>query len=168
MPGVKTPETNRIVIPPSITIFDENGDEIGFLVDLTEDCTRRLERIRAFSFAQAGRVLQIVPSPEDLSLSGTGIALYESNVLSRIAGPVIDPKEVFRALSHQWQPFAIEIEERHPIGAGTIPGGIKGMRYTYDGCMFERFGRSTRISDLFISESWSAIAKEITTDIITD
>ena len=157
MPGVKIPESNQVVVPTSTSILDDVGEEIGFISDISEDVTRRIERIREISASRAGRVREMVPGPEDLSLSGTGFALYESNVLLGLSKNVVSPKEIFRALSHQWTPFSVEITDIHPAS------GL-GIVVTYSGCMIERYGRASRIGDLLITETFSIQAQSVNTE----
>jgi hypothetical protein len=151
MPGVKIPTTNKVVIPTSITISIGGGPNpiVGFIQDLTFDTTRRIERVRELSATRAGRIREQVPAPEDITVTGTGFCLYESNVLKQIAyqGTVQPITDVWFALTNQCIPFDVFIEETHPLTN-------EGFLITLEQCWLARYSHPIRIGDLMISETF--------------
>lgn len=117
--GVKIPEQNKLIIIPSITIYDTDNVEIGFITDLTPDSTRNVERIRILYAGAAGRVVEQVPGVEDWTIRCTGFALYEQTLPGALTQGT-GANKIFHSLNSQYIPFKITIEEVHPITGDTI------------------------------------------------
>lgn len=116
-PGLKVPERNRIIVTPAITILSE-GQEIGFITDITPETTRRVERIRHLNFADAGRIVEQVPAPSDFTLRVNGFSLYASTLMARISGQRTGDEET-------------------PDVTETDPGGIILVENWLDSLLFD-------------------------------
>lgn len=119
--SVKIPAKYRILNPvASITIRDQDGNEIGFITDITIRKTRRVERARHLSMADAGVTVEQLIYPEDITLDVTGFTLYSGfetpgPVLARIYNAKGDH---FYFISEKQEPFHIWVEDQHPAGGG--------------------------------------------------
>lgn len=162
MPGVKIPTTNRVVIPTSILISIA-GAPVGFIQDLTYDTSRRVERIRELNAPRAGRIVEQIPSPEDITANGTGFCLYESNVISRIAkgATMSSITDVFFTITSQYIPFDVFLTETHPLTGS-------GFRVTLENCWLVRYSHPIRVGDLMISETFEIQPQAVNTENITD
>ena len=162
-PGLSIPKVNVVVVPTLITIFSE-GKQIGFVTDLTYDSTRRAERIRHCNFADAGRIIEQVPSPTDFTLRCTGFCLYASSLLSRIAGGATGQEDAARIPSEadagtlanhpDWlNSYLFTIEEviRHP-NSSKASGGMK-YGYIYGDCVVTDFSHPMSRANMIISET---------------
>ena len=84
-PGLTVPKKNKLIVAQLVTILVD-GEEIGFVTDISFDETSRAERIRHLNFADGGRTVEQVPSASDMTLTLSGFSLYRSTLLARIAG----------------------------------------------------------------------------------
>jgi hypothetical protein len=149
-PGLRIPVTNKVVVPTSASIYagvEGTLKKIGFIQEISYDSTRTVERIREISATRAGRVIEQVPKPEDMTVRCSGLALYESNSLSQLCGE----NEPFFALNHQYIPFDVEILEYHPISSVTP----RGFKVVLQGCWLSQYSHPLRIRDMYITESAS-------------
>ena len=157
-PGVRIPETNKVVVITSITVFDTEGQEIGFIQELSPSSTRRVERIRDLSATRAGRVIEQVPSPEDLTVTGRGLCLYEQSVLRLITG--FKPEntyDVWFALTHQFIPFNVVVDVKHPVTN-------KGWYIMFSRCWLTSYGVTYRVGELFVAETFTFQPSELISD----
>lgn len=147
--GVMIPKTNKIIVTTSITIYGHDGKIMGYITDFTPDSARRVERIRHASFADAGRVIEQVPAPEDLTLRVTGFALYESSLVGRISRgvPEQEPDTVFFSLNDQSYPFTIELEHKHPADAGNT------YQILFGECLLTAHSHPWAIRNLYIAQT---------------
>lgn len=125
--GVGIPPTNKVVIPFSLTIYDLEGNEVGFMTDLTYDTSRRVERIRHLNAFDAGRIIEQAPAPEDYTASCVGFTLYTGDLANpqSVIGRLTKETgiAVFECLNQQRIPFNVVKEVVHPatgIGYQTI------------------------------------------------
>lgn len=88
--GVGVPQQNRTEVSISYDIFLEQSDApgaiaeaIGFLTDINDNSARPVTPIRHLSSADAGKIIELVPGVENVTLSVTGFALYAKNSASR-------------------------------------------------------------------------------------
>lgn len=116
--GVGIPPSNKVIIPFSLTIYDLEGNEVGFITDLSYDTSRRVERIRHLNAFDAGRIIEQAPSPEDYTLSATGFSLYTNDLANpqSVIGRLTKETgiAVFECLNQQKIPFNIVKEVVHP------------------------------------------------------
>jgi hypothetical protein len=147
--GVMIPKTNKVVIVPSITIYGNDGKEIGFITDFTPDSARRVERIRHASFTDAGRVIEQVPAPEDLTLRVTGFSLYQSSMIGRLAHgvPELEPDLLFVSLNEQAYPFTLEMSHTHPDDTSQM------FRLIFGECWMTAFSHPWSIRNLYIAQT---------------
>ena len=150
--GIGLPSSNRVVSPFSVTIYDADGIEIGFITDFTPDSTRRLERVRHLNAYDAGRIIEQVPGPEDPSISVSGFVLYSDDVanpqsligrLTRELGVA-----VFEALNQQRIPFTIVKEVIHPATGA-------GYKVIYHECWLARYSETWSVRNLVVTGSAS-------------
>ena len=151
--GLKIPESQIIVIPFSISILSENQEqEIGYIQQINYSTTRRVERIRHLNMSDAGRVICQVPFPEDMTVNATGMALYNSTLISRLAD-VSPGREkdsafaVFHCLNSQAYPFVVEIQAVHPADPG------KEYTVIHGGCWLTNFASPYNQSNLYVSQT---------------
>ena len=148
-----TPDTNIIVVPFSISIIaDGAAVEIGF-IDRIDYATRRtVDRKRHLCQSDAGRVVEQVPLPEDMTLTATGLGLYNSSIIGRLTGQAPGRKiesayALFHTLHSQAYPFEIEVQAVHP--------GDDNQKFTiiYGECWLTDFGMPINIGDSSIAET---------------
>lgn len=145
--GVKIPEQNKLIISTSITILDTDNTEIGFITELSYSTTRRVERIRMLYATAAGRVVEQVPAPEDLTLTVNGFALYEQTLPGALTeGTENHAGKIFHALNTQYIPFNITIEETHPVTNDTVV-------VLFGDCWMTDFSHPMRLADVYITET---------------
>jgi len=151
--GVKIPKDSRIIIPTSATVFDEDGNEIGLITEVSYTTGRTVERVRHINHSDAGRIVEQVPGVEDPELSVVGYALYGSGIMGRLYKTAdsgqsngIMPPDVFRVLSQQYIPFDIEVVEQHPTTGDAVIT-------LYIGCWISSFEHAVRIGDVTIAET---------------
>jgi len=125
--GIGIPPTNKVVIPFSLTIYDLEGNEVGYMISLTYDTTRRVERIRHLNAFDAGRIIEQAPAPEDYTASGEGFTLYTDDLANpqSVIGRLTKETgiAVFECLNQQRIPFNIVKQVVHPatgVGYETI------------------------------------------------
>lgn len=91
-PGIAQPKSNKLVYPPRTNI-KVDGDIVGFIMQMDENQSSRVERIRHLNFADAGRIVEQIEGPVDYTLNIRGFVLYASNVLGRATGQATGAEE---------------------------------------------------------------------------
>lgn len=147
--GVVIPTENQGLISTSIDIFDQEGLNIGFLQQNTRNDNRPTTRIRHLDRLDAGRVVEQMPSPEEVGLSINGMALYDvgairKSIFQRIAGV---SGNAFRSLNSQFIPFNVREEWVHPSNPAQ-----KG-RTLYLGNWLNTFTRPINIGTAQVAET---------------
>ncbi len=158
-PGVKIPESNKVVVATSISVLNSDGEEIGFIQELSPSSTRRVERIRDLSATRAGRVIEQIPSPEDISLTGRGLCLYEKSALKLITGYSPEGHDVWFAITHQYIPFDIKVTTIHPATK-------KGWYIVFENCWLASYSTTYRVGELFIAETFTIQPSSISSDVV--
>ena len=149
--GLATPDTNIIVVPFSISIV-VGIDEIGF-IDRIDYATRRtVDRKRHLNQSDAGRVIEQVPLPEDMTLTATGLGLYNSSILGRLTGQAPGRSDdslyaLFHTLHSQAHPFNVEVQAVHPADTN------QKFTILYGECWLTDFGMPINIGDSSIAET---------------
>jgi hypothetical protein len=146
--GVRLPESNKIVIPTSVSIRNKLGLEVGFVSDINPETTRRVERIRALKASAAGRVLEQCPAPEDTTIRCTGFALYTYTIMGLLTEGVEGCPKVYHALNTQHIQFNVKVEEDHPH-----PDVEDKIITVYGDCWITNYGRTLSIRNLYITET---------------
>lgn len=137
-----------------VDIIDEMGMGIGYMQGLTPSENRPTTLIRALSSPDAGRVLEQVPSPATITLSGTGFTLFDypgqmqGSLVRRLAinngysiGAVID------TLEEQKIGFNLRMRVVHPETGGVL------SLVEYQDCWLTSHSVPYNISNATISET---------------
>jgi len=118
---VSLPQDNRVISSISYDVFlegDGDGDDaeaIGFIVNLSDAYNRNNQRIRHLSSGDGGKVIEIVPGLEDITVNVNGFSLYNTGKenrknlgarLSGVAGLVM--------LSQNNEYFTVRVTTTHP------------------------------------------------------
>jgi len=145
--GVGIGAENRATITTSYDVFDADGNLIGYVSEMSRTDTREITRVRHLSSHDAGRVIEMVPGPDNISLKCTGFALYNKSeqsgdlphysLAARLGG--MTGTEMFKSLNSQRVPFNIRMEETHPA-TGAV------SRTYYFGCMLKSYAKPVSIS----------------------
>jgi hypothetical protein len=164
--GVKVSlsEDNRVVISTSVDIYDHMGQLVGYCTALEEIDARGMKVVRPISFTNPGRIVDMVPQVESVTLRITGFSLYNDewsngdiphySLLNRLAG--FNKLNPFRSLVEQRIPFDLKYTEEHP-GAGmgmVFERGWRGIKY-YKNCYLTNTTISRSIGNVTVSETAS-------------
>lgn len=142
---------DKVFPTTQITIYDENGEEVGWIQDFNATESRPVERIRHINAADAGRTLQGVPRPADATLSVTGFTIYkpdptnDGSVISRIMQNTGNPNKLMKTLEEQKIPFLIREETVNPNGQNTVT--------FYHGCWLTNHSKPISINNAFVAET---------------
>jgi hypothetical protein len=141
--GVAFPATNRVVSASGIDIYDDLGNIIGFIASVDENLNRQIQRVRHLSSEDAGRVIEMVPMVEDISLTVAGYSLY--NISKTDRGSLIhrmgSHMAALKSLQSQREPFHIVKINTHPTSGETVVD-------KYFDCWFTSFTRGRDIGRL--------------------
>jgi len=150
--GLGIPPSNKVVIPFSLTIYDLEGNEVGYIISLSYETTRRVERIRHLNAFDAGRIIEQAPAPEDFSVTAEGFTLYTddlANPQSVIGRLTIETGiAVFECLNQQRIPFNVVKEVVHPAT------GI-GYRTIFFECWLARYSETFATRNIVVSATAS-------------
>lgn len=115
--GVSIPESHRTILSTSVDLLDMQGNNIGYITNFTPSHSRNMTRIRHLNSLDAGRILEMAPSPSDINISVGGFALYnkqdDGSLIQRLGAGAT--KKAMRMLEEQSVPFLIAEVETHPI-----------------------------------------------------
>ena len=153
--GVGVGAQNRATISTSYDIFDEDGNLIGYVTDISRTDNRSVTRIRHLSSHDAGRTIEQAPGPDETTLALTGFALYNKaeqsgdlphySLVGRLGGT---EGNVFKSLNSQRIPFNLRVEEVHP-GTGAV------SRTYYFGCYLTSYTKPISLGSITIAETAS-------------
>ncbi len=155
--SVGIPAENRAVITSTVDLFDTDGFNIGFITQITAAHARNVQRLRHLNSADAGRVIESAPSPEDINLSATGFNLYDKtaedkqSLISRLPGRA---GARFKTLNDQKDAFLLKILETHPTSGLT-------NQSTYLGCWMTSYNRPINIAGATIAASGNISVENI-------
>jgi hypothetical protein len=149
--GVGIPGTNQVVVSTSIDVLDEQGFNIGFVTRIDRRDARPVERIRHLNAEDAGRTVEMTPSPEGVTLDVTGFYIYPKSALEKRSllnrlPQSVDGAASFRSLNSQKIPFVIVERTRHP--ATNVES-----KTTYVGCWLTAFSRPINIGTATVAET---------------
>lgn len=145
--GVSIPESNQVIISTSVDVLDDNGDNIGFMQQLTRRDDRPTQLIRHLDSTDAGKVIEQAPGPETNRLDVTGFALYNVGQQRRSLLHRISPLgPSFRSLNSNAIPFEITERWRHPAT------GNSGENLYGDNLLIN-FSRPVNITTVMIAET---------------
>lgn len=142
--------SNLIVVSTAITLFDTQGNEIGYVESLNYSSNRPVTLAYHLNGADAGRPIESIAGIEKGTLSATGFALYDTTVLqrgglmNRLAGA--DAQD-YVVLANQQVPFNIRQVEKHPANPSLI------RKKKFLGVMLTSLRRPVSIGTMIIMES---------------
>jgi len=147
--GVGLAPQNQAVISTSIGIFDDGGDDLGYIQSLTPNYARGTTVVYHLNKADAGRGVEQQPNKETYTLSATGMSLYNKapnnrgGIINRLVG--VSGAGIV-VLNDQQIPFNIRQEETHP------GNGLTNVTL-YLGCMATSLGRPVNIGTVSVIET---------------
>jgi hypothetical protein len=145
--------TNQTVISTTVTVYDQDGNEIGFMQQINRSDSRPTFKIRHLNAQDAGRIVEQQPGVEDYTLNVTGFGLYNqtdvarNSLLNRLPGSTALK---FKVLNDQFIPFAIKETETHPATQAT-------NTTLYLGCYLTNFTKPISIQTVTITESATVV-----------
>ena len=143
-------EGNQVIVSSSVTVFDNEGAEIGYIQSLTDTDSRPTTVIRHLNGADAGRPVEQAPAPETHALTASSFALYnvsQSNRMSLLSRIVGQNGKMFSTLQSQHIPFIVHREDEHPSNANEVNST------TWYGCYLTNHTTTTNIGTVTITES---------------
>lgn len=158
--GVSVNESNRTVVSTSYDVYDEDGRLVGYCTAISRTDTRTVTKVRHLSSSDAGRVIEQVPAPEDVTIDVTGYALYNTPDLTgdvphyslaarltkgmgaNVGGGVY----LFKSINSQRIPVTIRQEEVHPVT------GAVDLVY-YHGCMITNYTKPQNLGTTTVAET---------------
>lgn len=148
--GVSIPESNRTILSTSVDLLDMQGNNIGYITNFTPSHTRNMTRIRHLNSLDAGRILEMAPSPTDINISVGGFALYnrqdDGSIIQRLGAGAT--KKAMRMLDEQSVPFLIVEVETHPKTGDKVTIG-------YHLCWLTAYSSPKNIGTVTIAETAS-------------
>ena len=162
---VGIPPTNLAVISSSIDIL-LGGDNIGFVSQLNTNQTRGVDRVRHLDAADAGRIVEQVPLPEDATINATGFALYNKSSTQRqtLLNRMSATKDVnrdgalggaFVSLNQQHIPIDLVRSWNHPM-QGSSNGNVGDssvQKVFYFDCYITSYSTPINIGTATIAET---------------
>lgn len=153
--GVSLPEENKVVISTSVDVLDDNGNNIGFLQQISRTDARPMTPIRHLAAGDAGRMVEQSPGVELNTLNVTGYALYNTgasraSLLNRITGQEFQSGGIeapFRSLNSQFIPFHMTEQWTHPGNTALLGETI------YGDCYLTNYTRPVSIATVNIVET---------------
>ena len=146
--GVGVPEDHRTVLSTSVDVVDNQGNNIGYITQFGSTGNRAVTRIRHLNSEDAGRTIELPPSPEERTINATGFALYnkqnDGSLVQRIGGSSTAKK--MASLEEQKIPFHIIEKTVHPA---TDAEDI----LIYHDCMLTNHSRTVNIGTATIAET---------------
>jgi hypothetical protein len=149
--GVGIPETNKVVVSTSIDIYGGRTGNVlvGAVDSFNLTMSRIVQRVRELSSSLAGRTVEIVPGPEEASISCTGFLLYTSkkhHLFQRLSDNNVDAGDGMVSLGSQIYP--ITIVEKY-----THPALDKVFKVVYKGCWITNYSKSQNINQAVVAEN---------------
>lgn len=141
--GVSFPTSYRVVNSSTVDVYDDRGHIIGFITSLDETLNRPVQRVRQLSSEAAGRVLEMVPMVEDVSVNVNGYSLYDLSQTNK--GSL-----VHRLGSHMAALKSLQSQREacHLVKTETHPTTGQQVKDEYYDCWVTNFSRSRDIGRL--------------------
>lgn len=147
--GVSVPETHRTTLSTSYDIYDEEGNNIGFVQSFGPSHNRPTTIVRHINSADAGRGLEQAPGVETMTISVQGFALYnkqnDGSVVQRIGGS--STRKAMRQLAEQSIPFTIIETVTHPATGEVVD------RVSYNECWLTSKNKTINIGNATVQET---------------
>lgn len=164
--GVGIPRSNQVIISTSVTIWTRDPDseneylEVGYLENLSIRRSRNATRVRHLNFKTAGRVLEQVPSPEDLTATGRGFGLYTSTLAGRLSNhfavnDTFKASVVFNSLNSQKWYFNVIDCAVHPgdfMPSSNAASKSRAVVTIYGDCWLTNFNTTKDIKNVAVAE----------------
>lgn len=144
---------DKVYLTSQITILDEQGNEIGWITDMTENQDRAIEPIRHLNANDAGRILQGAPRPANYTVDVTGFGIYrdsidyEGSTIARLIKNSGNANKLMKSLEEQKVSFVIKVEVVNPNGENSTT--------VYHGCWISRYSKPYSINNAFVAETAS-------------
>jgi hypothetical protein len=141
--GVSFPTSNRVVNAATVDIYDDRGNIIGFVTSVDETLSRQVQRVRVLSSEAAGRVIEMCPQTEDISVNVNGYSLYDlsqtekGSLIHRLGSHMA----AMKSLTSQADAFNLVKKETHPRTGQQVTD-------TYYDCWLTNFSRTRDIGRL--------------------
>lgn len=166
--GVGVGEANRIVLPSSVDLYDDDGQLVGYAKSIARADERNVERQRHLSSSDAGRVIEQTPLPENVTITVSGFSLYnKTDLTGKIPHYSLAARlskgtgaqggfggdYLFKSINSQKIPFNMRKVVIHPATAASSVVWFRG-------CMLTRYsetsniGEATETSEATIQVSW--------------
>ena len=132
---VGLPKDNQAISVVSYDIFSESetggvSNAIGFISNISDAYSRTNTRQRHLSSTDAGRIIEITPGLENITLNVTGFNLYNTShtdrdaLINRLTG-----NDAMYNLSQNKEYFAILKTVKHPNPSADIQNEITGVLF---------------------------------------
>jgi len=149
--GVKIPESHRTVLSTSIDIIDHDGNNIGYITQITSNQNRPVTAIRHLNSLDAGRIIEGAPAPSTTTIAVNGFAIYnnqfDGSLIQRIGGSTT--AKAMKSLEEQSIPFNIVETTTHPAT------GVIVEQTVYHDCWLTAHSKPINIGTVTIAESAS-------------
>jgi len=146
--GVSIPEDNRTIVSTSVDILDSKGNNIGYITNFSPSWTRNITKVRHLNSLDAGRIIEMVPGPSDVTITVGGFALYnndnDGSLVQRLGGG--STKKAMKMLEEQSIPFVISERATHPKTG-------KSVGTTYHICWLSATSSPKNIGTVTIAET---------------
>lgn len=147
--GVGLAPSNQTVISTGISIYNDDGDDLGFIQSLSPTYSRGTTVVYHLNKGDAGRGVEQQPQIEKYTLTATGFSIYNKSINDR--GGVVNRLVGINGagivvLNNQQIPFNIRQEEVHP-------GNGQNNVTIYLGCMATSLGRPVNIGTISVIET---------------
>ena len=159
--GVGLAPENQIRIPWSYDIYDQDGNNIGFLTSFNPSSDRPVDGVRHLNSSDAGRIVEAVPKVSNDTISVNGFAIYNSAVtkrgtlLNRLGGSV---DEAIVHINQNKIPFTIVATCNHP-GDASLTEDMHETKYI--DCLLTNYSQPVSVNDTTISESASIFVSRV-------
>lgn len=152
--GVGLSEANRIVLPSSVDLYDDDGQLVGYATSVDRRDSRTVDQQRHLSSDDAGRVIEQTPQPEKVVLTVNGFSLYNKvnltgkiphySLAARLSKGTGEDGEfggiyLFKSVNSNKIPFNIRKVTKHPATAATSV-------VWYRSCLLTDFTETTNIT----------------------
>lgn len=144
-PTVGIPDDNKYVVATSIDI-EVDGNIVGAIDSYSPSHSRPVTRVRELSSVAGGRIIEMAPSPEDVTVSVTGFLLYTAGkhtLFQRLQGSAGTD---FVSLQSQRIPF--DVVERY-----IHPATNEEWKKIYKGCWLSNYSKSQNIGTALVAEN---------------
>jgi len=137
--GVGLPVQNEIIAQSTVSVIDQNGYEIGYLQNFNPTMNRPVTPQRAIGAANAGRIVEMTPGPENYTASVSGFVLYAKDsthrrsLLNRVGGSAHD---AYTVLADQTEPFYVYLKAGHPATEALVGKDPNDSGYLFGGGWF--------------------------------